>query len=416
MNLNSFRVAFFLTTREIRHTSITANLLIIIVMTLTFLNLMVSRGILTGLPEGATSSFKNQYSGDILITKLPDNKYILREKTILDKVKNNEKIENFSFRYISRGFVKANYKDNISSKADPNQINAQITGVNFDSENDVTNLSNFLVKGEYIVDPNVSAVIVGSELLKKYLATDGVGNEALADVDVGDKLQINVNGQTEIVTVAGVIRTKVPAIDRRMYISEAVLSRLVLPTDFYLSEIAIKVNSNYHAKDVLSDLNDAGIGRYAKVELATDAQPKFIQDIKLTFEILGDIIGTVGLIVASITLFIIIFVNAITKRRYIGILKGIGITEFSIELSYVMQAAVYAVTGSIIGLFILYIYLVPYFLANPIDFPLANGVLSSNYQLTFARTLILLVVSLIAGYIPARLIVKQNTLDAILGR
>ena len=32
------------------------------------------------------------------------------------------------------------------------------------------------------------------------------------------------------------------------------------------------------------------------------------------------------------------------------------------------------------------------------------------------RVLILLVVTLIAGYVPAKLIVRRNTLDAILGR
>ena len=70
MFYNSLKVGFFLAIREIKKSSILANGLIIMVMMLTFLNLMVGRGVLIGLPEGATNSFKTQYAGDLIITKL----------------------------------------------------------------------------------------------------------------------------------------------------------------------------------------------------------------------------------------------------------------------------------------------------------------------------------------------------------
>ena len=43
------------------------------------------------------------------------------------------------------------------------------------------------------------------------------------------------------------------------------------------------------------------------------------------------------LVVASITIFIVIFINAITRRKFIGILQGIGISGEAIEIdaSYV---------------------------------------------------------------------------------
>ena len=120
--------------------------------------------------------------------------------------------------------------------------------------------------------------------------------------------------------------------------------------------------------------------------------------------------------VASITVFIVIFINAVTRRKYIGILKGIGISGSSIELSYVFQSIFYATLGSLIGLVIIYSLLVPYFAEHPIDFPFSDGILAVPIDGTMIRLGLLVVVTIIAGYLPARMIVSGNTLDAILGR
>lgn len=58
----------------------------------------------------------------------------------------------------------------------------------------------------------------------------------------------------------------------------------------------------------------------------------------------------------------------------------------------------------------------PYFDAYPIDFPFSDGILVATVSGTLARAGILFVATIIAGYIPARIVVRQNTLDAILGR
>ena len=69
-----------------------------------------------------------------------------------------------------------------------------------------------------------------------------------------------------------------------------------------------------------------------------------------------------------------------------------------------------------IGLIVVYAVLVPLFIAHPIDFPFSDGILVAPYYDTFIKFIILLTVTVFAGYIPARSIVKQNTLNAILGR
>ena len=135
-----------------------------------------------------------------------------------------------------------------------------------------------------------------------------------------------------------------------------------------------------------------------------------------TFALLGNGISSIGLVVSSITIFIVVFVNAITRRKYIGILKGIGVRASAIELSYVFQSLLYVLAGSALALIIIYGLLVPFFNSHPIDFPFSDGILVAPLGSTLIKLVILIVATVIAGYIPAWMIIKRNTLDSILGR
>jgi ABC-type antimicrobial peptide transport system permease subunit len=132
--------------------------------------------------------------------------------------------------------------------------------------------------------------------------------------------------------------------------------------------------------------------------------------------LLGTFIGSIGIVVASITIFIIIFINALSRRRQIGILKGIGINRGAIEIAYVLQAAFYALLGSGLGVLLTYGFLIGYFEQNPIKFPFSDGILVAPPGETFIRFSVLFVVTIIAGFLPAWMIVRKNTLDSILGR
>ena len=69
-------VGFFLAFRQLKRSSIATTVLIIFVMTLTFLNLVVVRGVLVGLVEGITKVYDEAYSGDVFISNLPKKTYI----------------------------------------------------------------------------------------------------------------------------------------------------------------------------------------------------------------------------------------------------------------------------------------------------------------------------------------------------
>ena len=65
---------------------------------------------------------------------------------------------------------------------------------------------------------------------------------------------------------------------------------------------------------------------------------------------------------------------------------------------------------------ILYTFFEPFFLQNPINFPFADGILYAPFLDSLTRFGILVLASVVSGFIPARIVVNQKTLDAILGR
>jgi putative ABC transport system permease protein len=180
-------------------------------------------------------------------------------------------------------------------------------------------------------------------------------------------------------------------------------------------EIAIKTSDNF-ALPLVDDIVHFMGAHQARIQTTTQAIPSFLRDIETTMGVLGNALSSFALVVASITVFIVVFINAVTKRKFIGIMKGIGISPLAIECSYIFRALFYGLAGSAIGLVLTFAVLKPYFSLHPIDFPFSDGILVATMEGSLLRVAILMAVVLLAGYIPAKLIVRKNALDSILGR
>jgi ABC-type lipoprotein release transport system permease subunit len=412
----NFRIAFFLAVRQLRRSSKWTNSLIIFVMILTFLNLVIVSGILVGLIQGAIEAVRAQYTSDVIVSNLNTKTYIEYSPEIINIIKSLPDIKAYTARYISSGTLEANYKSRTDPDEKPNTAGSQIVGIDPVAENSVTGLSNWMVEGEYLQPGDYDQIVLGSYLVKKYLPVDSPGFSALDNVGPGSKIRLNINGVVREVTVKGIIKTKVDEVSFRAYMIDSQLRSMIGRNDFNVDEIAIQLHKGVDPTTVRDILIQNGAGEFAKVQSSADAQPKFIKDIKDTFALLGNMISSIGLVVASITIFIVIFINALTRRKFIGILKGIGINGKAIELSYVMQSIFYAFIGSAIGFVLLYAFLQPFIARHPINFPFSDGILVAPLTGTLLRISLLVIATIIAGYIPARMIVRKNTLDSILGR
>lgn len=410
------RIGFFLAVRQIRRSSKWTTSLIVFVMILTFLNLVVVSGILVGLIQGAVDGVRTFYTSDIIISNLNNRDYIENSPSVIGVIKSLPQIQSYSARYLKGGVLEANYKEKTKQNEKANTAAASIMGIDPEMEDSVTNLSRFLVEGSYLDKYDYDQVLIGSYLVKKYLPIDSPGFATLNDVEPGTKIRMTVNGNVREVTVKGILKSKVDEINMRVYMVDSQFRGMIGRNDFNVGEISIKLKPEVEPIVVRDILKSSGIDQFAKVQTYKDAEPKFIKDMIDTFALLGNLISSIGLAVASITIFIVIFINALTRRKFIGILKGIGISGQAIEISYVFQSIFYAVIGSLAGIAIIYLVLEPFITAHPIDFPFSDGILVAPLDGTMLRMILLIVTTLVAGYIPARMIVRKNTLDSILGR
>lgn len=414
--LISIRVGAFLAIRQMKHSSRWTNVLVTFIMTLTFLNLVVVSGILVGLIEGVSEAVRTYYIGDIFISNLKQKTYIEQSPSIIKTAESLPQVEKLTARYLEIGTIEANYKKNKKETELDETVGTAIAGIDPKAENEVTNLSKLVIEGSYLNDNDFDQIMVGAMLLRQYLDFESPNFPLLENVRIGSKVRIAVGDNTREVTVKGIIRSKVDEIDRRVFFVDKQFRGIIGRVDYNVDEIVLHLRPNANPIAVKQALLQNGFGAYAKIQTQEDAEPKFVKDMKQTFAMLGNMISSIGLAVAIITIFIVIFINAITRRKFIGILKGIGIHSLAIECAYVFQSTFYAILGTAFGLLIVYGFLEPYIRKHPINFPFSDGILVVPLDGTIIKIAILLVATIIAGYIPARIVTKQNTLDAILNR
>lgn len=414
--MKTLRIGFLLSLRQVQRANIWTTSLIIFVMMLTFLNLIAVSGILVGLIEGAERAVRAESLGDIILSERDDEDRILETETILREFDAYPEIESYTARFNGAGTLEANYRERRDLTGERDIASVIVTGIDPVREDQMSGLSNNVIEGEYL-DPNQEGyILLGSYYIERYALQFGDIFDSVENVVPGDTVRLTVGDVSKEFVIKGIVQSKVDEVSLNTYIPEREFRRLFNRVDRNADQIVVRVTNRGSEAEVKDSLITSGLDEFAKIQTFDEGKPKFITDIKNTFNILGTFIGSIGIVVASITIFIIIFINALSRRQQIGILKGIGIERRVIEVAYVLQAAFYAIIGSFLGALVTYGFLVGYFEENPIQFPFSDGVLVAPVDETFIRFVILFVITLFAGFLPAWLIVKQNTLNSILGR
>ncbi len=432
---NSLRLGFFIAIRQILRTSKWTTGLIVFIMMLTFLNLVATSGFLVGIVEGSSREFKEQWTGDLMITNLNDKQYIERSSDILSALSSFPQVDKVTSRLIAGAKFEANWWKK-TKEDDANTVSNQLAGIDPTKEDEAMHLSESVVEGTWLRNDDPKGIVIGSNFLKEYSVVSDL-LPLLYDIHPGTVVKITVSSKkanlsdmanplmkteqssgsvTEEFIVRGIIKSKVDFVSNRAYILDSELRKMIGKSDSDMSEIAVVMKEGVDPYYVKTPLMENGFGNYAKINTADEGAPAFLVNIKLFFSVIGTVLGSVSVVVALVTIFIIIYINALTRRRQIGIMKGIGVSPFAIEFSYICQAVFYVLIGAFIALIIIFGFLKPLLDAHPIDTPFASIVLVAEAMSVFIKFMLVIFVSVMAGYLPARLIVKKNTLDAILGR
>jgi len=230
---------------------------------------------------------------------------------------------------------------------------------------------------------------------------------------VGDEVTIAYgNGVKRTYKIKGIYNTYFPLADLNVFVTEKEMES-VLGIHNRASEVLVKTDGSVPERVYIDRLRMMGIEK-EQINVWMDFIG-YISGLTQTFDLIKGIVTFIGLLVAGITIFIVIFIATVNRRRQIGILKAIGMKERIIILSYIFQAVFYACLGIIAGLIIINAGLVPYFIKHP--FPMPIGLVSLalvNRDMAMAIFAMLLV-SVVAGFIPSWMVTRQNIIKAIWG-
>ncbi len=419
---NALRVGWFLAVRNLRRGSMWTTTLIIFIMILTFLNLVVVSGLLLGLISGSFVAFRESYSGEVIVTSAAQRSYIENSQNLITFLEHHPEVKDLTIRYGTNAQILGTLTDLPGKNERANQIGIRLMGLDPVAEERMTRFSRFTVQGEPLQAGEEGYLLIGANMIKKYSAFADAnipGLDLLTDIEIGDRVRVSIASTEGTIKkdfiLKGIVKSKVDEISTRAFITDRELRRLIPVNKNEVQEIAIRTKESY-APLLVKEIKDF-MGSYAaRVQTSGEAIPSFLRQVETTMGMLGNALSSFALVVASITIFIVVFINAVTKRKFIGIMKGIGVSPLAIECSYIFQALFYGIVGSIVGLFLTFVVLKPFFDAHPINFPFSDGILVATPESAALRVVILLVVTFAAGYIPAKIIVRRNTLDAILGR
>ncbi len=369
-------------------------------MSVAFINLIFMSSLFTGIIDGTNSQIINTMTGNIYVAPKEGNEFIDNKSALLKELGSIEGISGASAQTYVPAQLK--YKEISGSW--------KILAINPQDEASVTEISKKIISGSYLDENDEDQVLIGRQIA----GGEGVEQNAFSfkGAKVGDKVTI-ANGTAKEFTIKGIFQSKFLASEERAFITEKALHKMIPAMDNQANIVIIKIDDPKNEQAVIDRVkekdNDSRI--YTWREAAG-----LMKSVSESFTSINILLSLVGVVIAAVTVFIVIYVDIINKRKQIGILRAIGIKPYIIISSYVILSAIYSVVGVLIGTALFYLVLVPYFNIHPFSLPVCDAVLVLNTTDYIARAEAIIWVSVISGLIPSAIITRTKMLDAILGK
>lgn len=394
------RLPFYLAWQYIRRGRKWTFFLTLFMMSVAFINLIFVSSLFAGIIDGTNKQIIDTMTGNYYITPNDSQDYILDKGRSLDLVATIDGVTGESAR--TQVPARMTYKNIRGSW--------QILAVNPDDEKMVSNVADKMTSGVFLEPQDLDQIIIGRQIA----GGDNVEENAFSfkGAKVGEKVTLTFDGFAKEFTIKGIFATKFVESDNRAFITETALTKLIPSTADVATTIAIKTDKSAD-KNIIDSIRALNIdGKVYSWEEAAG----LMTSVAESFKSINALVSIVGILIAAVTIFIIIYVDIVNKRKQIGILRAIGIKSYIIIFSYVILAAVYAIAGVILGTALFFFAIVPYFQAHPFVLPICDAVLVLSQLDYVARAEAIMWVSVISGLIPAALTTRTKILDAILGR
>jgi putative ABC transport system permease protein len=407
--MDDWKTALFIAYKSVTRGSKSMLVLMIFILSLSFLNMMFISGVLAGLWNSEVQLSINLIAADLTISpqQTPTLKqFIENQNELRAQIATIPGVIATARHYQLAGSLSFDKDKNGQYKS----VSGAIIATDPSAEQKVTTFDSIMIAGQSLVDTDTDKIVISSAL------AGGYGTPSTSDlggVKVGDKVQITYsNGIIRTYTVKGIYNDMIGVYETFITAKEAE-SLLDVTND--ASQILVKADLG-HISVTNYETRIKAMAPNLTVQNYTDLLGS-VASFEQALNLISDIVSAISVMVAAITIFVLIYVNAINKRRQIGILKAIGIKQKIIVNAYILQSLFYTLCGLAIGSVVVFGLLGPLLTAFPI--PIIVGLMNLTLAYTPLAIAISILCFVVAGYlagrIPARIVAKEDILKAIWG-
>jgi putative ABC transport system permease protein len=395
------KVAFFLASRLITRGNKGTLLLTIMIIAMVFVNLIFLPSIIAGIVVLFNQQNIDYSYGNLVIEPRENQLVITNVAELQQKINRVPGVVASTPRYTGAATIVSKGKS----------TTPLLIAINPDDEKQVLKIHTKIISGDYLNDGDTGQIMIGTTLAgNKDQKVDRT--PTLGGVDVGKTVEVTFrNGVTRQYRIKGIIASGQFSVDSSAFITRKELESVLGTTDT-ANQILVKTKTTGNEDAMRITLMQYGIQE--KIWTWQDKSADFLKSIVGSFDIINVISTIVSLVIAVVVIFIVIFINTVYRRKQIGILQAIGIDRSIIIKSYIFQALFIFASGTMAGFTLLFV-LLQYLTASPLVFPGGPVAPVLETMLLVRAIASLLVVSLIAGFLPSWLTTREDILSAIRG-
>jgi len=413
--MGNLKLALFLAFKSIIKGNRWALVLIILVMSLSFANLLLTPSILSGVTNTLNQQQMDTLYGNIVIDPPQTDHYLPRASLIEKKIEQIPGVSGVSAHLNSSAFMEYQWQEKASPSDKGESGTWSVIGIDPTREVSVTTVHEHIIQGSYLDINDRDEIVLGVEIAggdraqtSEFLTLQGV--------KVGDEVRLTYpNGVQREYRVKGIFQAKeMMQADRLAFVTQKDMAS-VLGRQVYndrASQILVRTGQGVTESRIIREISYLGLDAEVR---SWSEYGGAIGGIVSSFDVIASLIGTIGLVVAGIVMFIVIYINVINKRRQIGILRAIGIKRDVIIGSYLTQAIFYAILGIVFGGLIFGYGIQPYFELHPLDLPVGQVSLAVKALTINNAVMGILAAAALAGLIPVVNITRQSIIQSIWG-
>ena len=402
MGKKELKVSFLLALRSLQRGSRSSVVLTVLIIAMCFTNMVFLPGLFNGIGQSITKQVVDYEVGNVLVSPKSGDQYVTDLDATLDLINGMPGVDRATPHYSKAATLK--YRQRV--------LGVSVRAITPNDEKYVSPLYTKMIAGSYLGDADTGEVIIG-----KPVAGDASVKEedefqaSLGGVRVGDSITIEYgNGYTKEYRVKGIYSTGWYQADSTVFVSWTDMEQVEGKALDKAEYVTVKTKPGYSEKFIKDELQQYGVSQ--KVQTTADLLSKSMGRALQSFAIINAVSLFVGIIITTVVLFIVITIKTINSRRQIGILKAIGVDKEVIMHNYGFQVIILALLGISFGV-ILTSLLAVYMAYNPIVTPEWSATLYLTPTDLITNSLILFLASVVAGYVPAWQVSREDIQTAM---